>query len=422
MQSTPLPNKLKIFNDPVYGFIKLPFEIIFDLIEHPYFQRLRRIKQLGLTHLVYPGALHTRFHHAMGAMHLMENAIEILRSKGHEITHEEAQGASIAILLHDIGHGPFSHALENSIAGNTNHEFLSGLFMDRLNKEFNGALETAISIFRNNYPKKFLHQLVSSQLDVDRLDYLKRDSFFTGVSEGVISTDRIIKMFNVAHDELVVDAKGIYSIEKFIIARRLMYWQVYLHKTVTAAEQLLIMILRRAKELSLGGETLFATPSLQVFLSQPITQQDFHDTPHFLDHFARLDDFDVFTSIKVWQNHSDPILSTLSKSLATRALFKIELQNTPFDNQAMTERLKDISEKYQLDATRLPYFAFFGEIENNAYNPLIGNINILSRNGELIDVADASDHLNIQVLSQTVKKYFFCFPSEKMMKIHQQQA
>ncbi len=284
------PNKLKIFNDPIYGFVSIPYEIIYDLIDHPYFQRLRRIKQLGLTNLVYPGALHTRFHHAMGAMHLMTEAIEVLRAKGNEITDEEAKGVTIAILLHDIGHGPFSHALEHSIVNHITHEDISELFMNSLNEEFKGELSLAIRIFNNKYEKKFLHQLVSSQLDMDRLDYLKRDSFFTGVSEGVVSSDRIIKMLNVKNDELAVEAKGIYSIEKFIIARRLMYWQVYLHKTVISAESLLVNILKRAKELAEKQEELFCTPALKVFLYNKFSKNDFKTKPELLDSFAHLDD------------------------------------------------------------------------------------------------------------------------------------
>ncbi|MES1224106.1 MAG: HD domain-containing protein, partial [Bacteroidota bacterium] len=302
-------NKRKIFNDPIYGFITIPNELIFDLIEHPYFQRLRRIKQLGLTALVYPGALHTRFHHAMGAMYLMTQAIDVLRAKGVEITAEEAEGVTAAVLLHDIGHGPFSHALESSLVNDVSHEQLSEIFMDKLNAELKGKLSLAIRIFRNEYSKKFLHQLVSSQLDMDRLDYLKRDSFFTGVSEGIISSDRIIAMLAVANDSLAIEAKGIYSIEKFIIARRLMYWQVYLHKTVLSAEHLLVNILSRAKELSANGEELFATPALQVFLKNNFSKTDFTANETVLSAFAELDDNDIFTSIKVWKDADDPILA-----------------------------------------------------------------------------------------------------------------
>ncbi|MFM9027480.1 MAG: HD domain-containing protein, partial [Bacteroidota bacterium] len=317
-------------NDPIYGFIKLPSDLVFRLIEHPYFQRLRRIRQLGMTHLVYPGAHHTRFHHALGAMYLMGRAIDILRSKGQEITRDEAEAATVAILLHDIGHGPFSHALEDSIVRGIKHEELSALFMDRLNKDFGGALELALSIFRGKYPKKFLHQLVSSQLDMDRLDYLNRDSFFTGVSEGVISFDRILEMLQVRNDQLVVEEKGIYSIEKFIVARRLMYWQVYLHKTVVGAECLLTGILRRARQVALGDSHLFTTPALRTFLLNDYTRSDFDSDSGLLDAFAGLDDSDITSSIKVWTNHPDFVLSELSKRLLHRRLFKIVLRREPF--------------------------------------------------------------------------------------------
>ncbi len=299
-------NKLKIINDPVYGFIKIPYDIIFDLIEHPLFQRLRRIRQLGLTHFVYPGANHTRFQHAVGAMHLMGQSIEVIRSKGHEITDTEARAVTIAILLHDIGHGPFSHSLEHSLIKDTSHEAISLMFMEQLNELFHGELDLAMKIFKNEYHKKFLHQLVSSQLDMDRLDYLKRDSFFTGVTEGVIGSDRIIKMLNVLDDQLVVDEKGIYSIEKFLIARRLMYWQVYLHRTVVSSEQLLLMLLKRAQVLPSEGEPLFATPALAYFLEDAPGKFDPANRKVFLDHFAALDDVDILTSAKVWLQPSRP--------------------------------------------------------------------------------------------------------------------
>ena len=400
-------NKRKIFNDPIYGFISLPYEIIFDLIEHPYFQRLRRIKQLGLTNLVYPGALHTRFHHAMGAMHLMEQAIEEIRSKGHEITDEEAKAVTIAILLHDIGHGPFSHALEHSIVNNVSHEYISQLFMSRLNTEFKGELALAIKIFQNKYHKKFLHQLVSSQLDMDRLDYLKRDSFFTGVSEGVISSDRIIKMLNVANDQLAVEAKGIYSIEKFIIARRLMYWQVYLHKTVLSAENLLVHILKRAKELAQKKVELFCTPALKTFLYTQYNKADFKNNPELLDTFAALDDYDIMASIKVWTTHKDSVLSMLCKQLINRRLFKVEMQSEDFKKAKINEIKKKIRKQYQLNDTEVNYFVFSGNVTNDAYR---GGINILFKDGTVDDIAKASDQLNIDVLTKTVKKYYLCYP------------
>ncbi len=402
-------NKRKIFNDPVYGFISIPFDSIFDLIEHPYFQRLRRIKQTGLTHLVYPGALHTRFHHAMGTMHLMGQAIDTLRSKGIDITPHEAEAVTIAILLHDIGHGPFSHALEHSLVIGISHEEISELFMQRLNQEFNGKLTTAIEIFNNQYPKKFLHQLVASQLDMDRLDYLKRDSFFTGVSEGVISTDRIITMLTVANDELAVEEKGIYSIEKFIIARRLMYWQVYLHKTVLAAENLLVKILQRAKELARQNITLFSTPALQFFLYNDITGKNFSENPDILDIFAQLDDFDVMSAVKVWQNHSDPILSHLCRNMVNRKLYKIKLQKNKFSTGAIASKEQQYQEKYNVSSGNVHYFIFTGKIINNAYNPQHDKINILFKDNSILDIAKAADNLNISALSTPVKKYFLCY-------------
>ncbi|HRG37423.1 MAG TPA: HD domain-containing protein [Bacteroidia bacterium] len=404
------PNKLKIVNDPIYGFVSLPFEIIFDLIEHPYFQRLRRIKQLGLTNLVYPGALHTRFHHAIGAMHLMDEAIEVLRSKGHEITEEEAQGATIAILLHDIGHGPYSHALEHSIVNNISHEEISLLFMQRLNKIFSGKLDIAIAIFQNKYKKKFLHQLVSSQLDVDRLDYLKRDSFFTGVSEGVISSERIIKMLNVVNDQLAIEAKGIYSIKKFIIARRLMYWQVYLHKAVLSGENLLVNILKRAKELAEKNTVLFCTPAFKKFLYNNYEQADFIKSPALLETFALLDDYDIMTSIKVWMDHKDPVLSMLCKQLVNRRLSHVEMQKNPFKESQIQEIRDKFKKSLHLSDKEVEYFVFTGNVTNEAYRADKIRINILFKDGSVVDIAEASDQLSIDVLARTVKKYYLCYP------------
>lgn len=406
----PFSNKLKIFNDPIYGFVSLPYEIIYDLIDHPYFQRLRRIKQLGLTNLVYPGALHTRFHHAMGAMYLMGQTIEVLRSKGNKITDEEAKGVTIAILLHDIGHGPFSHALEHSIVNNITHEDISELLMSRLNAEFNGELSLAIKIFQNTYKKKFLHQLVSSQLDMDRLDYLKRDSFFTGVSEGVISSDRIIKMLNVVDDQLVVEAKGIYSIEKFIIARRLMYWQVYLHKTVLSAENLLVNILKRAKELAEKKVELFCTPVFKIFLYNKYSKKDFYTKPELLDSFAQLDDYDIMASIKVWGSHKDPVLSMLCKQLVNRNLFKVELQSQPFKEDKVKVIQQEIKKRYKFTDKEVSYFVFSGIVTNEAYRADKIRINILFKDGTVADIADASDQLSIDVLAKTVKKHYLCYP------------
>ncbi len=402
-------NKKKIINDPVYGFISIPSELIFDLIEHPYFQRLRYIKQLGMTHLVYPGALHTRFHHALGAMHLMDMAIETLCSKGHNITPDEQEAARIAILLHDIGHGPFSHALEQTIVEGISHEDLSALLMDKLNEEFNGQLATAIAIFNDTYPKKFLHQLVSSQLDMDRMDYLMRDSFFTGVSEGVISFDRIIKMLNVKDDYIVIEEKGIYSIEKFITARRLMYWQVYLHKTVIAAELLLAKILERARELSLSGEKLFATPALNHFLTNNISIKAFVNSNDHLDIFATLDDTDILSAIKVWTKHDDFILSALCQSLIRRNLYHVEITNTPPTAERVNELVDLAMEKYDINEDEASYFVFTDTITNKAYRVGDGSIRILMKDGSVQDITDASDNSNLESLAKTVKKYILCY-------------
>jgi HD superfamily phosphohydrolase len=405
-------NKRKIINDPIYGFVTIPNELIYDLLNHPYFQRLRRIKQLGLTNLVYPGALHTRFHHAIGAMHLMQEAVLTLRQKDIAITEEEEHAVLIAILLHDIGHGPFSHALEHSIVKGVNHETLSSLFMDKLNEEFKGKLSLAIKIFNDKYKKDFLHQLVSSQLDMDRLDYLKRDSFFTGVSEGVISSDRIIKMLNVVKNELVVENKAIYSIEKFLIARRLMYWQVYLHKTVLSAETLLVNILKRAKELSAKGKELFGTPALLLFLKNNFTEKDFKKDAVLLDKFSKLDDNDITASIKVWVDNDDKILSKLCANLLDRKLYKIEIQNNAIDNAFKNKLIKKVCDQYKITPQEAGYFVFTDTVNNSAYNATNFKINILMSNGKLVDVAKASDQLNLQSLSKTVTKHFICYPKD----------
>jgi len=364
-----------------------------------------------MTHLVYPGALHTRFHHALGAMHLMSLAIEILRSKGQEISKQEEEAATIAILLHDIGHGPFSHALEYSLVKGIQHEDISMLMMERLNTQFDGRLAMAIEVFRGQYPKKFLHQLISSQLDLDRMDYLNRDSFFTGVSEGVISFDRIIKMFNVADDHLVIEEKGIYSIEKFLIARRLMYWQVYLHKTVIAGEQLLVKILKRAKELAVKGEELFATPALQHFLRNEVTKKDFFSAEDHLMQFSRLDDQDIFASVKVWRDHQDRILSMLCTMLVDRNLYKIEISNE-IPSESRVQMMKEsVMLTLEIDETDASYFVFTDEISNRAYNTGAGNstINILMKNNTTIDIAKASDLSNLESLDKTVRKHILCY-------------
>lgn len=402
-------NKLKIINDPVYGFISIPYEIIFDLIEHPYFQRLRRIQQLGFTNLVYPGALHTRFHHALGAMHLMCQAIETLKSKGVEITDEEAIGVTIAILLHDIGHGPFSHALERTIIQNTDHELLSLWYMEALNREFSGQLDLAISIFKGNYPKQFLHQLVSSQLDMDRLDYLTRDSFFTGVYEGVVGYDRIIKMLNVHHDKLVVDAKGIYSIEKFLIARRLMYWQVYLHKTVLAAELMLIKVLERAIELKNNNQDIWATDALYFFLQNRNHLNEKIDPVAVLEKFTQLDDHDIYAAIKQWQFSDDFILSELCTRLIKRNLFKTQLQNEAFDESKVENLQHTIQQQFKVSKEDLHYLLYNSTTKNKAYDIKTDNINILYKNGTIKDVAMASDQLNLARLSDVVIKHYLCW-------------
>ncbi len=363
-----------------------------------------------MTNLVYPGALHTRFHHAIGAMHLMTEAIAVLRSKGIKITNEEATGATIAILLHDVGHGPFSHSLEHSIVSGIHHEDISAMLMDRLNKHFRGKLDLAIKIFNNKYKKHFLHQLVSSQLDMDRLDYLKRDSFFTGVVEGVVSSDRIIKMLNVKKDELAIESKGIYSIEKFIIARRLMYWQVYLHKTVISAEMMLVNILKRAKELAMNGENLFASPALALFLENNFSRQDFIERPELLDAFVLLDDYDVFSAIKVWATHPDKVLGTLSRNLVDRRLYKIELQNGSIQNSKINKLRAEFAKKLKLNDHEVKYFVFSGEVENRIYNANKVNIKILFNDGTVKDISKASDQLNVDVLSKTIRKQFLCYP------------
>ena len=402
-------NKKKLINDPVYGFITIPDELIFDIIQHPYFQRLRRISQLGLTNLVYPGALHTRFHHVLGAMHLMTLAINAIRRKNHVITPAEEQAVLLAILLHDIGHGPFSHSLEYDIVKNVSHEQISTFFIKELSKELDGKLDLTLLIFNNQYPKKFLHQLVSSQLDMDRLDYLNRDSFYTGVSEGIIGSDRLIEMLNVHHGNLVLEEKGIYSAEKFIVARRIMYWQVYHHKTVTSAEQMLIHIMKRAKDIS-SDIDLFASPALSYFLKNDISIDDFENDNKTLKHFSQLDDFDILSAIKVWQNSEDKVLSFLCKKLINRELFKIEISKEPFSEERISSEKEIAKEKYGFNSDELNYIIYHRKQTNNAYNKKKEKINILLKNGDIIDLAKASDNLNINALAQPVEKYCLCYP------------
>lgn len=403
-------NKKKIFNDPVYGFINIKSDLVFDIIEHPFFQRLRRIKQLGLTDLIYPGALHTRFHHAIGAMHLMTRALDSLRSKGIEIDDHEYESAQIAILLHDIGHGPFSHALEYSLMPGVQHESISFQFMKFLNKEFNGALSTTLKIFQNTYKRKFFHQLVSSQLDMDRLDYLKRDSFFTGVSEGAIGLDRIISMLNVVDDQIVVEEKGIYSIENFLNARRLMYWQVYLHKASVSAEKMIINLIIRAKELAASGQQIFATPAFDTFLSNNISLEDFQQKPELLETFGQLDDYDIWASIKMWSQSEDKILRLLSNSLLNRKLFKIKLTNESLSKQELEKIRLAIVEQFDVLKSDARYLLAYGEVTNKAYIAEGQKINILTKKGKVLDIAQAADLPNITAMSKIVKKHYLCCP------------
>ena len=400
----------KILNDPVYGFITLNKGILLNIVDHPFFQRLSRIKQLGLTYLVYPGAHHTRFHHAIGASHLMSQAIQTLNQNGVAINKEEEEAVILAILLHDIGHGPFSHALENSFIKDVSHEDISIEFMNYLNKEFDGALDLALEIFQDKYSKGFLHDLVSSQLDMDRLDYLKRDSFFTGVSEGVVSNERIIKMFAVANDELVVREKGIYSIEKFIVARRLMYWQVYLHKTVLSAEFLLAKILERAREIYNEDKKLFMVPKMLFFLEKQITKENYQDFD-FLKHFSKLDDFDVFTCIKVWAESKDKVISKLSNMLINRNLLKVQISSKKFSFEKLEKIKLSQQKKLGISAEEINYFVFQKEMTNNAYDPRKDKIKILFNNGLIKDITLASDNLNISALSKPVKKYYLFAPN-----------
>ncbi len=410
-----LLNKKKIINDPVWGFINLQSEIVFDLLEHPVLQRLRRIKQLGMSFLVFPGANHTRFEHTLGTTHLMRQAIATLRLKGHEITEEEAEAVTIAILLHDVGHAPFSHVLENTLA-NIPHEQISLLLMQKLNREFNGQLDLAIQIFTNKYKKYFLHQLVSSQLDMDRLDYLARDSFYTGVIEGTIGTKRIIKMLNIFNDNLVVDAKGIYSIEKFLISRRLMYWQVYLHKTVIAAEYMLRNILKRAKELMANGETLYATPTLRIFLQNTFSANDFAKNieisgKNVLNWYISLDDNDILTSIKEWQEHSDPVLSRLAQALINRKLFHTKLSPSPLSEKIILKYKRLAGQKITRNPEQAKYFFMTGEITNSAYKQHNENIFVLYKDQATKELNKASD-IDLSALSKVVHKYFVCYPKE----------
>lgn len=400
----------KIINDPVFGFITIPDNFLYDLIQHPILQRLNRIKQMGLAFFVYPGAQHTRLHHSIGAMHLMDEAINCLRMKGHDITNEEARGALACILLHDVGHGPFSHALEHALITGIKHEQLSLSLMDILNNELKGELETCLLIFQNKYPKKFLHQLVSGQLDVDRLDYLRRDSFFSGVTEGNIGSARIIKMLDIRNDKLVVEAKGIYSIENFLTSRRLMYWQVYLHKTAVAAEKMLIKALTRAKELVNSGYKLFAPPALLYFLENKVDKEFFNrNSSEVLINFIKLDDNDIWCALKVWAEDKDTVLSLLSSGLINRKLFKIEIFNKPIEEAYINGFMHTYTSKLKIEKSDASYLYSSDIIYTNMYNEFDDSIDILYNDGTIKDISEASDMLNIELLSKTVEKHYFSY-------------
>ncbi|TDR25873.1 HD domain-containing protein [Flavobacterium cheniae] len=401
-------NKLKIFNDPIYGFITIPNSLIYDLIQHPYFQRLRRISQMGMSYLVYPGAHHTRFHHALGCMHIMQKAVQTLQFKGVAISEEEENALYIAILLHDIGHGPYSHAMEHSIVEEVHHEELSLLFMEQLNKEFDGKLALAIQVFKGEYHRKFMLQLISSQLDMDRMDYLKRDSFYSGVAEGNINSERLIQMMNVQDDYLVIEEKGIYSVEKFLVARRLMYWQAYLHKTSVVAELILTKILKRAKELTQKGIVLPCSESLQFFMQNKISLSDFDKS--VLNKFSYLDDYDVMGAIKSWHFHDDFVLQSLCRMILNRDLLKIQMT----DDKPNKENLLAIKNKYialaGISDKEADYFVFKGKLKNQAYSKSSEPIRILKKDKTIEDVVEASDQLHLKALSKPVTKYFICFP------------
>lgn len=401
-------NKLKIFSDPIYGFITLPNALIYDIVQHPEFQRLRRISQMGMAYLVFPGAHHTRFHHALGCLHLLQQCVSTLRAKGISISEEEENGLYIAILLHDIGHGPFSHALEHSIIEEVSHEDISLAFMQKFNTIFEGKLDLAIEIFKATYPRKFMIQLVSSQLDMDRMDYLKRDSFFTGVAEGNISSQRMIQMLNVKDDVLVIEEKGIYSVENFLTARRLMYWQVYLHKTSLVTELILIKAMRRARELLQNKVEVNCSAPLLFFLQHNVTKEDLHTDA--LDTFAKLDDYDIISALKQWMNHDDYILRKLSTMIINRDLPKIILSNNKFSSEELQSLTKRFLDSNDLTANDAKYFIFKGKIKNQAYNKCLEPIRILMKDGTVEDVIDASDQLNLRALSKPVTKYYICFP------------
>nr|WP_315147143.1 HD domain-containing protein [uncultured Flavobacterium sp.] len=403
-------NKLKIFNDPIYGFVIIPNALIYDLIQHPYFQRLRRISQMGLSYLVYPGANHTRFHHALGCMHIMQKAVDVLRFKGVAISPEEENALYIAILLHDIGHGPFSHAMEKSIVEGVHHEAISLLFMNQLNKEFGGQLSLAIQVFQEDYHRIFMLQLISSQLDMDRMDYLKRDSFYSGVAEGNVNSERIIQMMNVVDDVLVIEEKGIYSVEKFLMSRRLMYWQVYLHKTSLVAELILTKVLKRAKQLTEKGIVLPCSEPLMFFMKNKITLETFDSET--LNLFSQLDDFDIISALKSWQNQDDFILSSLSKMIINRDLLKIKVSEEKVSNEDLNRLKERFALENNITLAETNYFIFKGKIKNQAYSKEAEPIRILKKDKTIEDVVEASDQLNLKSLSKFVTKYYLCFPKQ----------
>ncbi len=400
--------KLKIFNDPIYGFIPIHNTLIFNIIEHSYFQRLRRISQMGLSYLVYPGVHHTRFEHAIGCLFLMQKAIDVLKFKNVKISKSESEALQIAILLHDIGHGPFSHTLEHSIAKDIHHEKISLKFMEKLNEEFKGKLSLAIKMFKGEYERPFFNQLIASQLDIDRLDYLKRDSFYSGVTEGNINSERLITMLDVVDDNLVVDKKGIYSVEKFIVARRLMYWMVYLHKTSLAAEHVLVNILKRAKYLGATEKNISCSENLNFFLNTSVSESDFNDAA--LAVFARLDDYDLISSIKAWMHHPDKVLSELCNSIINRKLPKVVIQNEELPESTYNKRLKNVIETLQLSEAEAKYFVFKGQISNQAYDRDNYPINIKFKKNKITDVVNASDHLNLEALTKPVVKNYSYYP------------
>lgn len=403
--------KLKLFNDPIYGFITIKNQLIFRIIEHPYFQRLRRISQMGLSYLVYPGAHHTRFHHLIGCTFLMQKAVEILRLKGIEISEREEEALSIAILMHDLGHGPFSHALEGCFVQGMGHEEISLKFMEQLNREMEGQLSMAIDMFRGEYPRKFMNQLISGQLDMDRLDYLKRDSFYSGVAEGNINSERLISMLCVRNDQLAIEHKGIFSVEKFIMARRFMYWQVYLHKTGLAAEKILVKILQRVRELIDNGQEVFMSPVLGTFLRQRVEPGGFDD--NLLEIYSRLDDNDIMQGLKTWCEHEDYILSYLSRSIVNRTLPRIEMSGSPFEEDRISEIRESVKRELGVEEDSLDYLVYTGEVSNMAYQPEPTGILIAFKNGETKDIREASDGLGAGVLNQKMTRFYLCYPKKR---------